>query len=223
MHHVGQKLRTDVVRSILTQPHCFYSYTFVSLPHFHSCVRCFLTVLSRSCCHFLSHAFSLTFCLAFLLMFSLVRGVLSRVLLSPIFLCFVFRGFIHSILHSLVLVDFVRVNFRSLVLLSLSTRGMFSYLFWNVFWMFVSQIQGFKKFWTKKLQMTITFDRELGLRRSKNENCSKWGNEAPDQPQKEVGLPKFQNSIIKGFFFSFLLFFIHFCRLQSLISHIYTC
>jgi len=30
----------------------------------------------------------------------------------------------------------------------------------------------------EKLQMVITFDRKLRLRRSKNESCSKWGNEA---------------------------------------------
>jgi len=33
----------------------------------------------------------------------------------------------------------------------------------------------------RKLQTTITFDREVGLRRSKNESCSKWGNEALGQ------------------------------------------
>jgi len=37
---------------------------------------------------------------------------------------------------------------------------------------------GFKKFRTKKLQTTITFDRELGLRHSKNESCLKQHNEA---------------------------------------------
>jgi len=41
----------------------------------------------------------------------------------------------------------------------------------------------------ERLQMVITFDRELGLKRFKNESCSKWGNEAP-------GLRKFQNSIV---------------------------
>jgi len=29
----------------------------------------------------------------------------------------------------------------------------------------------------KKLQTAIIFDKELGLRRSKNESCSKWDNE----------------------------------------------
>jgi len=33
----------------------------------------------------------------------------------------------------------------------------------------------------KKLQIVIIFDRELGLRRSKNESCSKWRNEAHGQ------------------------------------------
>jgi len=39
----------------------------------------------------------------------------------------------------------------------------------------------------QKLQTAITFDRELGLRRFKNEGCSKWDNEAPNQPPKVVG------------------------------------
>jgi len=30
---------------------------FASLSHFHSCARSFFTILSRSCCHFLSHSF----------------------------------------------------------------------------------------------------------------------------------------------------------------------
>jgi len=33
------------------------------------------------------------------------------------------------------------------------------------------------KFRTKKLQIVITFDRELELRCVKNESCSKWDNE----------------------------------------------
>jgi len=32
----------------------------------------------------------------------------------------------------------------------------------------------------KKLQTVITFDKEYGLRHSKNESCLKWDNEAPD-------------------------------------------
>ena len=40
---------------------------------------------------------------------------------------------------------------------------------------------GFQRFRAKKLQTTITFDRELGLRRSKNESCWKWGKEALGQ------------------------------------------
>jgi len=52
---------------------------------------------------------------------------------------------------------------------------------------------GFKKFRTKKLQTTITFGRELGWRRSKNESCSKWGN-------------KSGNSKIPSFKVSFLFF-----------------
>jgi len=34
---------------------------------------------------------------------------------------------------------------------------------------------GFRGFRAKKHQTIITFDRELGLRCSKNENCWKWG------------------------------------------------
>jgi len=52
---------------------------------------------------------------------------------------------------------------------------------------------GFQKFRAKKLQMAITFDRELGFRHSKNKSCSKWGNET--LAQQAVGPPKFQNSI----------------------------
>jgi len=32
----------------------------------------------------------------------------------------------------------------------------------------------FQRFRAKKLQTTITFERELGLGRSKNESCLKW-------------------------------------------------
>jgi len=38
-----------------------------------------------------------------------------------------------------------------------------------------------QKIRTIKLQTTTTFDREFGLRRSKNENCSKWRNKARGQ------------------------------------------
>jgi len=38
----------------------------------------------------------------------------------------------------------------------------------------------FQKFRAKKFQTTITFDRELGLRRFKNKSCLKWGNKAAD-------------------------------------------
>jgi len=54
---------------------------------------------------------------------------------------------------------------------------------------------GFQKFMTKKLQTTITFDSELELRWSKNESCSKWGNEAlgqqPDKGCWPLEIPKF--------------------------------
>jgi len=38
------------------------------------------------------------------------------------------------------------------------------------------------KFRVKKHQMTITFDREFGLRRSKNESCTKWVTNAMTNP-----------------------------------------
>jgi len=40
---------------------------------------------------------------------------------------------------------------------------------------------GFQRFRAKKLHTAIFFDTELVLRRSKNEGCSKWGNEALGQ------------------------------------------
>jgi len=42
------------------------------------------------------------------------------------------------------------------------------------------------KFRAKKLQMIITFDRELKLRRSKNETCSKLNNEVRGKSPKEI-------------------------------------
>jgi len=55
---------------------------------------------------------------------------------------------------------------------------------------------GFQKFRTKKLQTTMTFDKEIGLRHSKNKSCSKWGKECIGQRQRQLGLWKFQNSIV---------------------------
>jgi len=60
---------------------------------------------------------------------------------------------------------------------------------------------GFQKFRVKKLQTAITFDRELGLIRSKNESCSKWGNEALGQQQKAVGPSKISKFHRLGFLF----------------------
>jgi len=40
---------------------------------------------------------------------------------------------------------------------------------------------GFRRFRAKKPQTAKAFHRELGLRCSKNESCSKWGNEALGQ------------------------------------------
>jgi len=55
--------------------------------------------------------------------------------------------------------------------------------------------------------MTITFDRELGLRHSKNESCSKWGNEALGQPPMAVGPPKIPKLYRLGFLFYFFIIF----------------
>jgi len=49
--------------------------------------------------------------------------------------------------------------------------------------------------------MVITFDRELGLRRAKNERCSNWGNEALSQPAKAVGPPEIPKFYRLNFFF----------------------
>ena len=116
---------------------------FASLSPFHSCACCFFTVLSHSRCHFLSHAFSLAFCLAFLLIFSLIRGVLPRCPHLSLSFAVSFTPF----LHFLVLVDFVWVDFRSLVLLSLSTRGMLSYLY------MLEMLSGclYHRFWVQKI------------------------------------------------------------------------
>jgi len=54
---------------------------------------------------------------------------------------------------------------------------------------------------TKKLQMTITFDREFGLRPSKNESCSKWGNEALGLMPKAFEPLEIQKFHHLGFFF----------------------
>jgi len=57
--------------------------------------------------------------------------------------------------------------------------------------------------------MTITFDRDLGLRRFKNESCSKWGNEVHREYPKGIRNPIFsQNSIVCYLFF--LVFLTHF-------------
>jgi len=55
--------------------------------------------------------------------------------------------------------------------------------------------------------MVITFDRELGLRSSKNKSCSKWGKEAPGQPPLVVGPLEILKFHCLGFhFYLFLLF-----------------
>jgi len=43
---------------------------------------------------------------------------------------------------------------------------------------------GFQGFRLKIVQTAITFDKELGLRHSKNGSCSKWGNEALSQDDR---------------------------------------
>jgi len=50
---------------------------------------------------------------------------------------------------------------------------------------------GFQKFRTKKLQNALTFDRELELRCSKNESCSKWLNQICGQSQRRFKIQNF--------------------------------
>jgi len=59
--------------------------------------------------------------------------------------------------------------------------------------------------------MTITFDRKLGLRSSKNESFSKLRNEAPGPSPKGILKKKIQNSIVYPIFLIPLYFF-HFSR-----------
>jgi len=66
------------------------------------------------------------------------------------------------------------------------------------------------KFSSKKLQTVITFAAELGLRRSKNESCWKWGNECDGQLPEAVGPLKISKTHCLLLFFYFLLFFTHF-------------
>jgi len=95
---------------------------FASLSHFPSCACYFFTVLSRSRCHFLSCILSRF--LAYVLTGTWCSP--SRIVLPHLSLSFVVS--FTPLLHFLVLIDFVWVDFCSLVLFSLSTRGMFSYL-----------------------------------------------------------------------------------------------
>jgi len=103
----------------------------------------------------------------------------------------------------------VLVDFRLLVLLSLSTRGMFPYLcMLGMLYVDVCIIDlGFQKILNEKLQMAITFDKELGFRCSKNESCSKWGNEALGQLPKAVGPTKISKLHRLVFLFYFFVIF----------------
>jgi len=56
--------------------------------------------------------------------------------------------------------------------------------------------------------MVITFDKDLGLRCSKNESCSKWGNEALGQRPKAVGPPKIPKFYRSGFLFYCFCYFL---------------
>jgi len=58
----------------------------------------------------------------------------------------------------------------------------------------------------KKLQMHITFHKELGFRCSKNKSCSKWDNECPSQHLKGVGIPDFPKILSFTIFLSFNIF-----------------
>jgi len=62
----------------------------------------------------------------------------------------------------------------------------------------------------KKLEMTITFDKELRLRHSKNESCSKWHNELRGQSKGDSKQKKFPNSIVYYFIFYFFSIFNNF-------------
>ena len=109
------------------QLHCFYFYTLspsliltlVCALLFHSSLSLTLPfslscILSCILSHFLAHTFTSTW-------YSPLRVVLPHLSLS-------FVVSFTPFLYFLVLIDFVWVDFHSLVLFSLSTRGMFSYL-----------------------------------------------------------------------------------------------
>ena len=74
--------------------------------------------------------------------------------------------------------------------------------------MFVSQILGLKNFWTEKLQMTITFDREIGLRHFKNESFSKLHNEASGPYPNGIPIFFFKIPSFSLLFYFFYIFFI---------------
>jgi len=77
-----------------------------------------------------------------------------------------------------------------------------------------------QKFREKKLQMVITFDRELGLKGSKNESCSKWDNEVCGKSSKGIMNPNFFPKFHCLLFFYFIsIFDIFFFS----VSHIYKC
>jgi len=66
----------------------------------------------------------------------------------------------------------------------------------------------------EKLQMAITFDRELGLRSSKNESCSTWLKEACGQSSKGIWTQKNFQKFMVYYFFIFLAFFTSFFLFQ---------
>jgi len=67
-----------------------------------------------------------------------------------------------------------------------------------------------QKFREKKLQMVITFDRELGLKGSKNESCSKWDNEVCGKSSKGIMNPNFFPKFHCLLFFILLVFLTYF-------------
>jgi len=90
-----------------------FSHSFLCTLLLHSSLSLTLSFsLSRILSRFLAHVLTGTWC--------------SRVVLPHLSLSFVVSFTPFS--HFLVLIDFVWVDFRSLVLFSLSTRGIFSYL-----------------------------------------------------------------------------------------------
>ena len=99
-----------------------------------------------------------------------------------------------SLLFYFFYIFFIFLDFRLLFHLFILVKK-----FWKLLWFFFVcmgdlskmimgkfHLLGLKKFWTEKLQISITFDREFGLRRFKDESFSKLRNEAPGPYPKGI-------------------------------------